>query len=91
MACAEEIYKFALEQLAEQGNEQAKLALAMAKRLSVPPSRENQMVVITRELQCAEAALHRAIEANSTQWTSSTDRRINEALKYITSAIISAK
>ena len=86
MSTASEIYKVALEQLAETGNEQAKLALAMAAKF---PSSSNESAMC--DLQNAQNALQRALATNSDEWSTSTDRRIGEAQALITSAIIKIK
>jgi len=88
MACAEEIYRFTLEQLAESGNEQAKLALAMAGRLGRPAGDPAGAI---KSLQYAQERLARALSHNDQSWNRSTDARIHEAQAAITEAIVKFK
>jgi len=87
MTSVEDIYRVTLEQLAEEGNEKARLALAMAKKLPVSNGSQNAIC----ELQVAERELNAAIDHNSTKWTSATDRAIGRAHQAITRAIIQIK
>lgn len=88
MACAEEIFRFTLEQLAAEGNEQAKLALAMADRLGKPSANPSEAI---KSLQFAQTSLARALTANDQSWNRGTDARIHEAQASITEAIIKMK
>jgi hypothetical protein len=85
MACVEEIFRFTLEELAANGNEQAKLALAMAGRLAKPLP-DNSAAI--RELQEAQSDLADALSKNDRKWTTATDDYIHKANARITNAIV---
>lgn len=75
---AYDVMKAALEELASQGNEQAKIALAIATKQPILDltSLKSQL---SAELRSCGSYLGDAITANATSWTKLTDQRINDA------------
>lgn len=86
---AAQIYKTALEELANQGNASAALALVMGAKAEVEP--EVSQVVptghIIAELKEANSKLHDALRTNNDSWTSSTDSYIKQAQTRILNAV----
>lgn len=81
---AEEIYKAALEQLAQNGNQEAKLALDLGTRASSSIGRAGE---VKAQLQGAHSALLRALGHNDMSWTRATDRAIEDAMRNIAQAL----
>ena len=76
------IYEAALKTMADNGNEQAKMALAMACSVRCPDinSASSYMQQAVNDMQAA-------IRSNATKWTSDTDSYIGRATSNITSAL----
>jgi hypothetical protein len=86
MASAEDIYRVTLQELAAEGNEKAKLALAMAQKIGGTDTTQLKSIVC-RELRHANENLLSALDANDSSWTKRTDRRINDAQNNIMHAL----
>ena len=79
----EQIYKAVLEELAALGNDQAKLALSIAEKLSSTDGK-NQII---DELKNANTELGFALGHNDKKWTTSTDVCIKIAQKNLMNAV----
>jgi len=82
---SEDIYRAALIELADEGNEKAKFALGMGSRVS-ENSREIRPNVSTA-LQKASGELTRALRLNGDEWTKETDRAVSAAHAYLMEAM----
>lgn len=82
---AEEIYKSALRELASEGNEKAKFALALG--LSTDETSTEVRPNIVTALKAANCALLDALRHNGICWSRDTDNRIREAQKQLLNAI----
>jgi hypothetical protein len=80
----EEIFRAALEAMAAEGNEAAKMALMLGGKSSGGSGKNDRVVSL---LKAANTELLRALRANDSEWTQSTDRRINDAQAHIIDAI----
>lgn len=81
---AEEVYKAALEQLAQGGSQEAKLALDLGTRARSSCGRAEQVKIMLRN---AHSDLLRALGHNDMSWTRSTDRAIEDAMRNIAQAL----
>lgn len=79
----EQIYQAVLEELADAGNEQAKLALSIAKKLNSLDGKSQ----IINELKDANIALGHALGHNDSKWTKSTDVCIKNAQNNIVNVV----
>lgn len=82
---AEEIYKNALRDLANEGNEKAKFALALGSRSNETSCEVRPNVI--NALQSANDSLLSALRVNGDQWSNHTDDLIESAQKHIIKAI----
>jgi len=84
---AEQIYKAALEQLANEGHASAALALMIGGKAET----ETPVVIptghIIAELKEASSKLNDALRTNNDSWTSSTDSYIKQAQTRILNAV----
>lgn len=79
---AAQIMHAALENMASQGNEQAKLTLALVAK-DIPNGHAN----IIDQLKSAHTSLASALGANGKEWTRRTDNYIIDAQQTIVSVI----
>lgn len=84
---AEEIFKSALRELADDGNEKAKFALDLAKRVCDTETTSEMRPNVIRELKSANENLSTALSHNDRRWTTATDRSIADAQKCIINAL----
>lgn len=87
MASLEEIYRATLIEIAEEGNEKAKLALSLGNQLGSSDDAKKAKTFIVNELQEANDELNDALEANADEWTRRTDRCIQNAQTSIMNAL----
>jgi hypothetical protein len=82
-----DIYKAALESLAEKGNEEAKVALSLASRV---PSTDVHALAreVCSKVQDANDSLVSALSENASGWRKSTDRYIESARRKLQDTII---
>lgn len=83
---AEQIYKTALEELANQGNQVAMTALSIGTKAEAqqPAVYTNQVI---SELKEASSQLNEALRTNNDSWSSSTDGYIKRAQTRILNAV----
>lgn len=86
MANAEDIYRVALQELANEGNQKAQLALSMAQKIGGTDTAHLKSIVC-REIRQANEYLQQALGENDMKWTRATDRRINDAQDRLMVAI----
>ena len=87
---AEEIYKNVLQQMANEGNVEAKTALLLGATCSstddgnISMMKQNVATALTK----ATDELSKAIRYNDKEWTRSTDACIENARFHITNALV---
>jgi hypothetical protein len=81
------IYKATLENLAQQGNEEAKIALRLAASQPEPVDFSRVTNNVCEELAIAQRALGNALRHNDRSWNRDTDASIEESRRHITRAI----
>lgn len=85
---SETIYRAALIQLAESGNEVAKTALACASALNLTKDTRIDVRQVAQFLATSNSLLTDALDYNADEWTSDTDRSIKKAQYNIGQAMV---
>jgi hypothetical protein len=87
MPSLEEMYRATLLELAEDGNEKARLMISLSNQLGNHKSISQIKAEVVNELRNANDDLRDALDYNDDEWTGNTDTSIQNAQSHILNAV----